>query len=472
MKFFYANCIYLFMCVCLSQTFAQGLDNAGLASTTTTAAYSTRLVKSSYSGPCIRVRRSSDNAEADVAFNTTYKMLLQSSTVTITAAGSSGLTIGTTLSFASFYAGTSCFVTTWYDQTGNGRHAVQTTAASQPRIVNAGVLDRLNSYPAITFQNISQLMTYTGPNITVQTINAVRSVPIIDWQTLVAVPANFDFSVRGAAGGLYNPSPNSDDWYNSTGSPNQFWVNGVQSPTYSGTTVHTISANAAAPHVGTMSISTTFMDRGMYGGAAVSEILLFPASLSTTDRQALEANQNAYYIAHSLPLRLISFTGNRNHTINQLQWQTADEANTRQFVIERKTDDGNFSALGQVAARGQGNGNYAYSDNGPTAGTTFYRLKMEDLDGNFTYSSTVTLTVPSTLQASKAYPNPARDKIFIQVNDKNLLHTKANLLDINGKILFVFTINDWKQPVPLNSQPAGTYLIHLNTGEVLTFTKK
>src|SRR3954469_2653137 len=102
MKFFYANCIYLLLCVCLSQAYAQGLDNAGLASTTTTAAYSTRLVKSSYGGPCMRVRRSSDNAEADVAFNPIYKMLLQSSTATITAVGSSGLTIGTTMTFASF----------------------------------------------------------------------------------------------------------------------------------------------------------------------------------------------------------------------------------------------------------------------------------------------------------------------------------------------------------------------------------
>jgi hypothetical protein len=473
MKFFYANCICLLLCLCLSQTYAQGLDNAGLASTTTTAAYSTRLVNSAYTGPCMRVRRSSDNAEADVAFDATYKRITIACTATITTAGSSGLIIGTTLSFGSFYGSSSCFVTTWYDQTGNGKHAVQSTLSSQPRIVNAGVIDRLNSWPAITFQNIGQLMTYTGPNITVQTINAVRAAPDFNWQTLVAMSANADFSVRAALGSaLYQTSPNGNDWYNSTGSPNQFWVNGVQSPTFTSTTVHTISANSATPTVGTISISTTFMNRGMSGGAAVNEILLFPASLSTTDRQALEANQNSYFILHSLPLQLISFTGHRNNTTNQLQWQTADEANTRQFVIERKTDNSGFNAIGQLAARGQGNGNYDYSDVTASEGTVFYRLKMEDLDGQFTYSNTVTLLVLPSQQASKAYPNPGRDKVYIQVYDKNLLHTKAKLLDLNGHLLFLFTINDWKQPIAISGQPTGTYLVQLNNGEVLTITKK
>ncbi|MFD2030208.1 hypothetical protein ACFSKM_07715 [Ancylobacter dichloromethanicus] len=35
----------------------------------------------------------------------------------------------------------SAYVSTWYDQSGNGRHALNATAAAQPRLVNAGVLD-------------------------------------------------------------------------------------------------------------------------------------------------------------------------------------------------------------------------------------------------------------------------------------------------------------------------------------------
>lgn len=43
------------------------------------------------------------------------------------------------------------FVTTWYDQSGNGNHATQATAASQPKIVSAGSLVVENGKAALDF---------------------------------------------------------------------------------------------------------------------------------------------------------------------------------------------------------------------------------------------------------------------------------------------------------------------------------
>lgn len=82
------------------------------------AAYSVRLLKSDYTGSAIRVRRSSDNAEQNIGF---------------TALGNLDTT-----ALTSFCSGTNGFVTTWYDQSGNGRNGVQTTAANQPQIVSSG----------------------------------------------------------------------------------------------------------------------------------------------------------------------------------------------------------------------------------------------------------------------------------------------------------------------------------------------
>lgn len=70
----------------------------------------------------IRVRRSSDNAEQDIGF--------------------SGNALDTT-SLASFVGSDSAYVTTFYDQTGNGYHLAQSTGSKQPRIVNAGVYDAI-----------------------------------------------------------------------------------------------------------------------------------------------------------------------------------------------------------------------------------------------------------------------------------------------------------------------------------------
>ena len=81
------------------------------------AAYSLRLLDKSYSGSAVRVRRASDNAEQDIAFS------------------NNELDTATLETFAS---GTDAFVTTWYDQSGNGYDATQTTASAQPQIVSGG----------------------------------------------------------------------------------------------------------------------------------------------------------------------------------------------------------------------------------------------------------------------------------------------------------------------------------------------
>ena len=96
------------------------------------AAYSLRLLKSDYTGNAIRVRRSIDNTEQDIGF--------------------SGGNLDTT-ALASFCSGTNGFVTTWYDQSGNGVNLVQTTAITQPKIVTAGVISTTNSRPSIDFSS-------------------------------------------------------------------------------------------------------------------------------------------------------------------------------------------------------------------------------------------------------------------------------------------------------------------------------
>jgi hypothetical protein len=83
---------------------------------TPTGAYSFRRLKTAYTGPAIRLRRASNNAELDIGF---------------TAGGDLDVPAATT-----HCAATSCFVVTWYDQSGDGHHATQTaTPAWQPQFV-------------------------------------------------------------------------------------------------------------------------------------------------------------------------------------------------------------------------------------------------------------------------------------------------------------------------------------------------
>ena len=102
------------------------------------AAYSLRKVDSSYSGNAVRIRRSSDDVEVDVAFDSDDKVSSSSAiTNTTEQGGESGETNATTL--GDFISGTDAFVHTWYDQAGSN-DAVQETASNQPKIAESGAL--------------------------------------------------------------------------------------------------------------------------------------------------------------------------------------------------------------------------------------------------------------------------------------------------------------------------------------------
>lgn len=124
-------------------------------------AYSVRKLKRSYAGFSMQVRRSSDNAAGDLAFDGTG-IVSGNSLITITAKGSSSLTVGNKYTFSSFFSGTSVFVTTWYDQSGNGRNVVQATAGNQPRLVSGGTLEVSNAKASVRFINANAtVMTLT-----------------------------------------------------------------------------------------------------------------------------------------------------------------------------------------------------------------------------------------------------------------------------------------------------------------------
>lgn len=96
------------------------------------AAYSLRLLRTDYSGNAIRVRRESDNEEQDIPFR----------------AGSGGKILDTS-SLETFCGSSDGFVTTWYDQSGNGNNATQTSASAQNKIVSSGTTITLSGKPSI-----------------------------------------------------------------------------------------------------------------------------------------------------------------------------------------------------------------------------------------------------------------------------------------------------------------------------------
>lgn len=130
-------------------------------------AYSLRLLKTSYSGYAIRVRRSNDNAEQDIGF---------ASNVLDTA------------SLLSFCGSNSGYIVTIYDQSGNAQDVTQANAASQPIIVSTGVV-------VLVLDNLKPAIQFSGGQLLSKSFTA-KSQP----QSIFAVSKNTSSPFGGTFG--------------------------------------------------------------------------------------------------------------------------------------------------------------------------------------------------------------------------------------------------------------------------------
>lgn len=256
------------------------------------AAYSLRRINLFYTGPLVRVRvrKSSTWYEYDIDFTDDNEL--------------------DTVSLKANVGARDSYVVKWYDQSGNGRDAAPsgTATTAMPMITNGGVIYRkgTNNRPAVTFQDATQELYYTGTT-TAQVVNAVRDLVGNSYQYLLSMPADADFSVRAnggytaAAGGGYSDGPNADDWwFGGSMYVNNSAISGSSSGAVKA--LHTLVSIASSAKSGTFSISNTSSSpwggRGMYNGDGVCELLLLPSSSGmsvSATRLVVQNNQKAYF---------------------------------------------------------------------------------------------------------------------------------------------------------------------------------
>ena len=97
-----------------------------------------------------------------------------------------------------------------------------------------------------------------------------------------------------------------------------------------------------------------------------------------------------------LPVELASFeaTADGENTV-ELSWQTASETNNEGFEVQRQLGEDDWTSLGFLEGAGTTTQpqTYQYTAEDVPAGSQQFRLKQVDLDGDSTYSDTVSVDV-------------------------------------------------------------------------------
>jgi hypothetical protein len=150
----------------------------------------------------------------------------------------------------------------------------------------------------------------------------------------------------------------------------------------------------------------------------------------------------------TLPLQLINFSAQQNEQKITLNWQTENEVNTKEFVIETSEDGKIFTSKNAIAAFG--NGNHFYSYTLQESVSSYARLKMIDLNGKYTYSNIIKLS--ATAQKGIIINHLINSKV-LQINVSSMLYnnTPVYIYDTNGNLLKQFIINQGLQTIDVSN---------------------
>jgi hypothetical protein len=184
----------------------------------------------------------------------------------------------------------------------------------------------------------------------------------------------------------------------------------------------------------------------------------------TTVWNAGSGSQNgptSYGSGAALPITLISFNAVFSNNNVQIEWVTASEVNNHFFTIERSEDATSFESLFNLPGSGNSTNRKYYTvvDDNPLPGTSYYRLKQTDFNGDFSYSETVAVTGNSAIDLNFIIaPNPTNKAFQLYGLDSS----KPYLLEIcnlNGKPAMF--LNDLQSAIDVSDLPPGIYIVRL-----------
>jgi uncharacterized protein (TIGR02145 family) len=387
------------------------------------AAYSLRKINSAYNGSAIRVRRSNDNTEQNIGFAANGN--LDEAALTAFVGSNSG------------------FVTVWYDQSGNARNITQTTAANQPRIVNAGTIERMANggnratvrYTGVNGQMLSNNTAPLG-NAGIVTINLVQ----------VENTRIFNTAIRFSNGDntrIHLPWQDGNTILDWKQAGKQWWEGRITTSrvvslgtpmvftyTHSSSTNNrsirynqgvrvgtTLDPNGGTPVLDRIEIGgTSINDNSMDG--SIAEFIMLPVVPSESVLAALESNQMTYYSLSpiagatsvtSAPTGVSAVAGNTAATVSFTPVSGATS-----YTVT--SNPGNFTATGTSSP---------IQVNGLTNGTAYtFTVVATNTGGNSVASSPSNSVTPSAGAAAQTVSNaPANVTATAGINNATVAFT-------------------------------------------------
>jgi len=204
-------------------------------------------------------------------------------------------------------------------------------------------------------------------------------------------------------------------------------------------------------------------------------------NINNSDTTTWGANRFVLAIEHKpvQPYLLTSFRGVKVKEGVQLIWTALNAGNYTGYELQKQDEKGDFNPLYDVQST-NGNNSYSYVDPNPVIGNNIYRLLQNDINGNISYSATVTVKYNQqshNFTGLTIFPNPSNNIINVVYNDNAGDNSTSNYtVDIFNSIgTFIkhqsIKGNSWTENI--SNYKLGVYVLQIkdNNGNLVGQTK-
>ncbi len=168
-----------------------------------------------------------------------------------------------------------------------------------------------------------------------------------------------------------------------------------------------------------------------------------------------------------LPLKLLNFNVTNTDAKRVLTWNTADETNVDRYIVQRSIDGRIYTDIKQVSAKNGLSNSYTTIDNDLIVeNVIYYRIKMVDKDGSFSYSKVVSLKNLSSTAIS-LFPNPAGNSLQVvlktSVNNANM-----QIIAADGKVVVMKSgLSGQQLNIDIAVLPKGSFTVVITENETV-----
>lgn len=166
------------------------------------------------------------------------------------------------------------------------------------------------------------------------------------------------------------------------------------------------------------------------------------------------------------PVKLVSLKGKQLESKINVSWEATEYENFESFHLERSNNAVSFEGIARID---KGQKFYNHDDFNPKEGLNYYRLKLIDTNGRYSYSKTIAVNY-ETNGDYFTFENPVRNHtIQIKTNIKN---SEVRLIDMMGRNI-PFEIYNTAEGYEVRPQrnSDGVFFVSM-AGERRVFTKK